>query len=229
VGESATARRARAIARKVVGRVESLPLPNTPAVRSIRREYSRALRREEAELILAVAKEVLQVYGYRMIPYELIRSHPAAFRSLDADRLEDLGQGIDSWQAVDTFSRTLSGPAWREGLVPDRVIRRWARSEDRWWRRAALVSTLALNVRSEGGVGDTRRTLSICSILARDRDVMVAKALSWALRELVPHDAAAVGRFLSDHKTTLPALVTREVNNKLATGLKNPRRGREAR
>ncbi|HLC03394.1 MAG TPA: hypothetical protein VJK02_10185, partial [Anaerolineales bacterium] len=65
MGESATARRARAIAREVVGRVESLPLPNTPAVRSIRREYSRALRREEAELILAVAKEVLQVYGYR--------------------------------------------------------------------------------------------------------------------------------------------------------------------
>ena len=52
---------------------------------------------------------------------------------------------------------------------------------------------------------------------------MLAKALSWALRSLVPHDAAAVRGFLRRHNT-LPAIVRREVRTKLETGLKTPRR-----
>jgi 3-methyladenine DNA glycosylase AlkD len=52
---------------------------------------------------------------------------------------------------------------------------------------------------------------------------MVAKALSWALRELVVHDAKAVQRFLDEHEEVLAARVKREVKNKLRTGLKNPK------
>ena len=53
---------------------------------------------------------------------------------------------------------------------------------------------------------------------------MVVKALSWALRELSKRDREAVRKFLRDHKESLAPRITREVNNKLHTGLKNPRR-----
>jgi hypothetical protein len=53
---------------------------------------------------------------------------------------------------------------------------------------------------------------------------MVIKALSWALRELVPWDPDATRRFLADYEDTLAARVKREVRNKLNTGLKNPKR-----
>ena len=46
--------------------------------------------------------------------------------------------------------------------------------------------------------------------------------MSWALRALATHDPVAVRRFLRREK--LAARVMREVNNKLDTGLKNPRR-----
>jgi 3-methyladenine DNA glycosylase AlkD len=55
---------------------------------------------------------------------------------------------------------------------------------------------------------------------------MGVKALSWALRELVVHDAAAVERFLNEYEQSLAGRVKREVRSKLETGLKNPRRGR---
>jgi 3-methyladenine DNA glycosylase AlkD len=55
---------------------------------------------------------------------------------------------------------------------------------------------------------------------------MVVKALSWALRELVPHDPEAVQGFLAVYEERLAARVKREVGNKLTTGLKNPRRKR---
>jgi 3-methyladenine DNA glycosylase AlkD len=48
--------------------------------------------------------------------------------------------------------------------------------------------------------------------------------MSWALRELVPHDPATVTAFLDEHRDTLAARVQREVRHKLTTGLKNPRR-----
>jgi 3-methyladenine DNA glycosylase AlkD len=132
--------------------------------------------------------------------------------------------GINSWWSVDSFARTLAGPAWLNGQVSDRLIHQWAHSQDRWWRRAALVSTVALNVRSQGGMGDVPRTLAVCRLLVDDHDDMVAKAMSWALRELVVHDPGAVREFLSEYEDVLAARVKREVRNKLATGLKNPRR-----
>ena len=52
---------------------------------------------------------------------------------------------------------------------------------------------------------------------------MVAKAMSWALRELIVHDRDAVEAFLASHDDVLSARVKREVHNKLQTGLKNPR------
>jgi 3-methyladenine DNA glycosylase AlkD len=139
-------------------------------------------------------------------------------------RLLRLGHGINSWFAVDAFACYLAGPAWRENQVADPLIHRWARSRDRWWRRAALVSTVPLNNKARGGTGDTERTLAVCRRLVDDPDDMVVKAMSWALRELAKRDPRSVRSFLEEHAGVLAARVVREVQNKLATGLKNPRR-----
>jgi 3-methyladenine DNA glycosylase AlkD len=86
------------------------------------------------------------------------------------------------------------------------------------------VSTVPLNLRAAGGTGDTARTLEVCRRLAADRDDVVVKALSWALRELVVWDPEAVRAVLHDQGDALAARVRREVNAKLNTGLKAPAR-----
>ena len=90
--------------------------------------------------------------------------------------------------------------------------------------RLALASVVALNVPARGGVGDPARTLAICEMLAADRDDMVVKALSWALRSLVGHEPSLVRNFLTRHEDVLAARVRREVKAKLETGLKSRRR-----
>lgn len=212
----------RQIAAEIDRQIRSLTLRNTPNVRSIRRYFSRMIRQESASYVLELARELFHQYGDRWVAYELIEAHPEAFQNLNKAEIEEFGKGMDSWWSVDSFARTLAGPAWREGLIPDELILHWARSPDRWWRRAALVSTVALNVRSKGGKGDASRTLQICRLLVGDHDDMVAKAMSWALRELIPHDPAAVRAFLAENEGMLAARVKREVRNKLETGLKNP-------
>ena len=131
---------------------------------------------------------------------------------------------ITYWASVDVLGTRLAGPAWLNGRIADRDVHRWARSPDRWWRRTALVATTGLNVKTRGGRGDAPRTLAVCEMLGDDRDDMVVKAMSWALRELVPWAPDAVESFLAEHEHRLAARVKREVRNKLDTGLKNPRR-----
>lgn len=215
------------LAVEIIARIDALPRRTTPAVREVRQEYSRRLAQAAPATVLAVARQLLTEPEFlpRFVAYELIAHHRAALRSLGSAELAELGRGLDSWYAVDTFAPYLAGPAWREGQVPDSLIHEWARSPDRWWRRAALVSTVGLNTRARGGRGDTARTLAVCRLLVADRDDMVVKALSWALRELVVHDPDAVQAFLAEQGDALAARVRREVNNVLTTGLKNPRRG----
>ena len=154
----------------------------------------------------------------------MIRNHKETFKNIGEVELEELGQGINSWWTVDSFARTLAGPTWLAGKISDKLILKWARSKNHWWRRAALVSTVSLNVRSHGGYGDVVRTLKVCRFLVADHNDMVVKALSWALRELVVHDPKAVANFLKEHESILASRVKYEVRNKLRTGLKNPKR-----
>ena len=211
---------------EIQARVDALPELKTSAIRAIRSEFSKRLTNTHPSLVLELALDLLTLpaFEFRFIAYELVQHHRAALASLDETTLEKLGRGMDSWAAVDCFACYLAGPAWRERQIKASVVRRWSNSGDRWWRRAALVATVPLNNKARGGDGDTARTLGICRLLIDDRDEMVVKALSWALRELAKRDATAVQEFLREHGDRLPPRVRREVANKLATGLKNPRK-----
>lgn len=215
-----------ALAEEIDDRLSGMAGATTEELRSVRREFSHRLKDAAPHVVIELAALLIEVprMDYRFVAYELIHHHPAALSHLTAWQLEQLGRGIASWGAVDCFGVYLAGPVWRERRVPNTLVHGWARSADRWWRRAALVSTVPLNSKARGGTGDTYRTLQVCRLLERDRDTMVAKALSWALRELAKRDPRAVREYLESRKEILPALVLREVGNKLKTGLKNPKK-----
>jgi 3-methyladenine DNA glycosylase AlkD len=157
----------------------------------------------------------------RQLAYELVASRKSLLHSLKLADVKRLGRRMDNWVSVDVFSVDIAGQTWRERKISDAEVMRWARSRDHWWRRAALASTIALNTPSRGGTGDVERTIAVCRELAGDREEMVAKALSWALRSLIPVSRAAVENFLAEHDAELAARVRREVRNKLETGKKS--------
>ena len=64
----------------------------------------------------------------------------------------------------------------------------------------------------------------MCTRLVADRDDMVVKALSWALRVLSKPDPKSVRKFLAEHRKDLASRVVREVETKLATGVKQARK-----
>lgn len=195
----------------------------TGDLRKVVRDFKGRLKDADGETVHEIGLRLLgkQVTECRQVAYELISGHKAARELLDVERVERLGRGLDNWCCVDNFCAYIAGRAWLEGRIPDAVVERWAVSPDLWWRRVAVVSTVALNNKSRGGTGDTSRTLKICQTLVGDREIMVQKAISWALRMLVPWDRRAVEDFLERHRDQVSKLVLREVTRKMRTGKKN--------
>ena len=180
---------------------------------------------DEEAMELAARLFMMDEWRYIWPSVAIFQKHPTARIKITSEYLEPLGNRMDSWGLVDAFS-AIAGPAWRERYFSDETVMEWTRSESRWWRRAALVCTVFLNRKAQGGMGDTPRTLAVCETLVSDRDDMVVKGMSWALRDLLKRDRQAVEKFLEEHEEELAARVKREVRNKLTTGVKNPRRKR---
>ena len=207
----------------------SLPDRRTATVRALSKSYARKLKSESGSTILELATLLVERaveqndFLLRLIGYEMIRFHSDAVPALNSKWVERLGDGMNDWKDVDTFCTLVAGQAWRRGDIDDKQIRKWAASSDRWWRRSALVATVPLNNKTQGGEGDPERTLMICKLLVDDRDDMVVKAMSWALRELAKRDPEPVELFMDEMGERAAPRVQREVTNKLTTGLKNPK------
>jgi 3-methyladenine DNA glycosylase AlkD len=192
-------------------------------IRAVVKEHREAWRALEPEEVIALGRALVSggTHEGRQAGYLVLEARKDIVPLLDRATLEGLGAGNDNWASVDTFATMVAGPAWREGSISDAVVREWADSDDVWWRRTAVVCTVALNIKSRGGTGDVERTLAVCRLLADDAEDMVVKGVSWALRSLVGHDPDAVEEFLAEHDDVLAARVKREVRNKLTTGKKN--------
>jgi 3-methyladenine DNA glycosylase AlkD len=206
-------------------RIDSSP-GTVPELRRLRQAYSKRLARSEVADILTIANQLVarETEAARFVAYELVQFHRATARQITEPQVLELGREIDSWSAVDAFAYCITGPAWKSGNLADDVIFSWTGSADRWWRRLALASTVLLH-RAPAAERSVARTLAVCERLASDRDDMVVKALSWALRTASKSDPDAVRAFVRENESVLAARVKREVANKLRTGLKTPKRG----
>jgi 3-methyladenine DNA glycosylase AlkD len=171
------------------------------------------------DLCKALAKT--EIFECRQVAYELLDRRRKMVGRLNEKQIEELSDGNDNWVSVDTFSVLISGIAWREGGISDKTVLEWLRSGNRWIRRTAVVSTIALNQKSRGGTGDVRRTLMVCEKVVEDKDDMAQKALSWALRELSKRERKPVEEFMEKYNEHLSGRVRREVSRKLQTGRKN--------
>lgn len=194
-----------------------------PNIKKVVNECWEEIKNQTPSALLAFAKELIKtnIFECNQVAFLLLWKNKDALRLLGLKDIEELGQNIDNWVTVDTLSVLISGWAWREKQISNKDVLNWLQSESRWWRRTAVVSTVALNLKARGGTSDAKRTLLICKEVINDRDDMIVKALSWALRELSKSDKPAVEDFMNKYDEQLAGRVRREVYTKLTTGRKN--------
>ena len=92
-------------------------------------------------------------------------------------------------------------------VKPERMnsVFRWAKSKDRWHRRAACVA-LIRGTRQKVFLPEIRR---LSEILLCDQDDMVQKGLGWLLREAAKADAKRALPYLLRIRAAVPRLVLR--------------------
>jgi 3-methyladenine DNA glycosylase AlkD len=177
--------------------------------------------KEQEWISLCKALVLEDIFECQILAYEMINKDKKLLSSLSYDDLLALWRNLDNWASVDHFTVGIYGVLWGRGVVQDYHIENLLKSPNFWDRRVAVVSTVALNLKSRGGKGDTPRTLAVCERVVGERQPMIWKALSWALRELSKRDKAAVWDFLEKHAQKMSKQAVREITHKLEFGTKN--------
>jgi len=193
-----------------------------PDLKVIMKEVLKELKNEPADKVINFIKQIINtnIFENLQMAFEILEKHKKAFAALSSKELLEIRKGQDNWVLVDTYAGLLAGPMWRDGKLPDKVLYKWLKSDNFWERRTAVVCTVALNQKARGGNGDPERTLDICKHVVSDKNDMVAKALSWALRELAKKEVEPVKQFIEEYKNVLTKRVLREVGRKIETGRK---------
>lgn len=134
----------------------------------------------------------------------------------DFDRLR---RSLDTWEATDHLAHDLA--EWVAADPDPRFnrLRTMVRSRDLWTRRLAVVTASQLNRKGLG----LDLTIELVDQVRAERDPMITKAVSWALRELAVASPEATERYLEQRSDELPAVAVRETRNKLRTGRKSSR------
>jgi 3-methyladenine DNA glycosylase AlkD len=127
------------------------------------------------------------------------------FGDAEFDGFESWLDRIRSWADHDALVHYLIAPMVVADPARVTTVLRWAKSPDRWHRRAACVA-LIQGTRRKMFFRDIRR---LSRMLLRDPDDMVQKGLGWLLRETAKADPARTVPYLMTIRDTAPRLVLR--------------------
>jgi 3-methyladenine DNA glycosylase AlkD len=129
------------------------------------------------------------------------------FRTLDALPIyEEMITSGAWWDYVDSIASHRLGELLRQYPAKmHRVLRRWAKSDDMWKRRSAILAQL-------GFKADTDLELLYDCIRPsiREKEFFLRKAIGWALRQFAKTDAKEVRRYVAEHEAYLSPLSRRE-------------------
>ena len=109
---------------------------------------------------------------------------------------------INNWDLVDLSAPNIVGTHLLDRNRKPLYV--FARSNDLWKRRIAILSTFAFNRQN-----DIDDTLRISKSLLQDDHDLLHKAVGWMLREVGKRDLRAEERFLKQHYTTMPRTMLR--------------------
>jgi 3-methyladenine DNA glycosylase AlkD len=112
---------------------------------------------------------------------------------------------ISSWADHDGLVHYLIAPMVVAKPVRTTTVFRWAKSPDRWHRRAACVA-LIQGTRKKMFFAEIRR---LSNLLLSAEDDMVQKGLAWLLRETAKADAKRTVPYLMSIRKRAPRLVLR--------------------
>jgi 3-methyladenine DNA glycosylase AlkD len=120
------------------------------------------------------------VFERRMMAVLLLEAFEPLLRPADIRLLERLIRASKTWALVDELAIAITGPLVERFPELLRVLDRWARDDDFWLRRSAMLALLRPLRRGEG---DFRRFARYAERMLEEREFFIRKSIGWVLRE----------------------------------------------
>lgn len=177
-------------------------------VQRIAKKYYREIKGRPKEEVFALCEALFRSgYGEEaFIASEWAYSRREDYRPEDFARFARwVKDYVDNWAKCDTLCNHAVG-AFVE-MYPEYAVelKRWAKSKNRWERRAAAV-TLILPARKGLFL---KEALEIADILLMDADDLVQKGYGWLLKEASKARLAEVFAFIMERKDRMPRTALR--------------------
>jgi 3-methyladenine DNA glycosylase AlkD len=180
----------------------------TAKLRTVAVRFRRRIRKEFGlDFLLRVADKLFagRVLEEKVFAVFLLEKMTDEFGPAEFRLFESWLPRISTWDDHDGLVHYLIAPM--VASKPDRTARvfRWAKSPDRWHRRAACVA-LIQGTRRKMFFSEIKR---LSNLLLSDEDAMVQKGLGWLLRETAKADAKRTVPYLMSIRERAPRLVLR--------------------
>lgn len=185
------------------------------AVRQCRREI---LREHDFDFLVRVADQMFSgaVLGEKAAAVFLLEQMDTQCGDREFKLFETCLDRISSWADHDGLVHYLIAPMVAAKPERAKAVFRWAKSKNRWHRRAACVA-LIRGARAKMFFPDI---VKLSNFLLTDHDDMVQKGLGWLLRETAKYDAERAVPYLMKIRERAPRLVLRTACETLPSAVK---------
>lgn len=182
------------------------------------RELAKQLAKEHPDLSLDLLGQLFDHFGQSrsregmlIVTFWLTRYKHQFGEQLwgQIDRWVEL---IDNWETCDQLATNIGTEVVFKHPNLIQELELWTASPNPWRRRFAVAVTTALN---QGGRSHPHETLRVCAHLMEEREVIVQKAVGWALRTASEKDPAATLAFLKAWQGRAQPRILREGSQKL--------------
>ncbi len=191
----------------------------TPIVNQIARKYFPEIKHLGKQEVFSLCEELL------MSDYmeEAVIAFDWSYRLYDQYEPGDftlfenwLNQYVNNWAKCDTLCNHTIGAFIERYPEFIKNLKRWAKSENRWLRRASAV-TLILPARQGKFLEDI---FEIADILLQDKDDLVQKGYGWMLKEASREHLQEVFDYVVRNKETMPRTALRYAIEKMPQDLR---------
>ena len=188
-------------------------------VKKIAQKHLRTIKGRDNRDIFALCENLLQSgYGEEaFIAFEWAYSLRKDYQPEDFKVFENwVKKYVDNWAKCDTLCNHTIGAFIEKypGFIEN--LKDWARSENRWLKRASAV-TLILPARKGDFLDDV---LEISDILLKDKDDLVQKGYGWMLKEASRKHQEEVYEYIMRRKAEMPRTALRYAIEKMPEDLK---------
>lgn len=126
----------------------------------------------------------------------------------DVDALERVLRDCHTWALIDQLAVHVVPRA----KPSNSRLRKWARDDDFWIRRTALLADLK---RLRAGKGDLTLWASLAAPNLSDAEPFIQKAIGWVLREIAKKRPDWTAQYVAAHAAQLSALSLREATRNI--------------